>query len=130
MLGKLVYEGRGKTVGMRVLPNGKIEQTVVMQGMFLGEESSATWTSENDTRPDGTMYVEAHGFFTTKDGTFGRYNVIGNGVMKPDGSGIARGVVCYLCPPGKYAYLNGIAVVWENEFDKEGNIQNKGWEWK
>jgi len=45
--------------------------------------------------------------------------------MKPDGSGIARGAVCYQCPPGKYAYLNGIAVVLEIEFEKEYNNLKK-----
>jgi len=130
MLGKQLYEGRGKVVGMRVLPNGKLEETVMMQGTILDEQLSATWTSEDDIRPDGTMGIEAHGFFNTSGGGMGRYSVIGNGMLKPDGSGVARGAVCYQCPPGKYAFLNGIAVVWEIEFDKEHNIHNKGWEWK
>ena len=130
MLGEVVYEGRGKVVGMRVLPNCKLEQTVMMQGMFLGEELSATWTSEGEFRPDGTGHTEFHGFFTTKNGGMGQYNGSGNGINKPDGSMTYRGVVCYSCPPGKFARLDGIAVVWEVEVDKEGNYHNKGWEWK
>ena len=130
MLGKQVYEGRAKVVGMRVLENGKVEYTYAMQGLFLGEEFSAMWTNENEMRPDGTMSIEAWGFFNAKDGTSGRYKIIGNGVMRPDGTGVGRGVVCYHCPPGKFAYLNGISVVWENEWDKDFNMQSKGWEWK
>jgi hypothetical protein len=130
MLGELLYEGRGKPVGMRLLQNGKLEQTVVMQGTFLGEELQTTWTGEIETRHDGTQYVEAWGFFITSGGNRGTYKVIGNGIMNPDGSGNSRGVVCYNCPPGKFAYLNGIAVMYEIEFDKEWNMINKGWEWK
>jgi hypothetical protein len=130
MLGDMVFEGRGKTVSMRVLPNGKLEQTVMMQGMFLGDEFSTTWTSEAEVRPDGTGYTEFHGFYTTKKGGMGRYTGMGNGVMAPDGSQIWRGVVCYSNPPGMYSRFNGIAVVWELQADKEGNVHNKGWEWK
>lgn len=115
---------------MRVLPNGKLETSVVMQGMSLGEEITATWTSEIEQRPDGTGTDEALGFFTAKDGTMGRYRILGNHITKPDGSMVSRGAVCFVCPPGKFAYLNGIAVAYEVESDKDGNVQNKGWEWK
>jgi hypothetical protein len=40
MLGDLVYEAQGKPVGMRVLPNGKIEQTTMEQ----------VWSLERNTR--------------------------------------------------------------------------------
>jgi len=85
MLGDLVCEGRSKVVGMRVLPNGKLEQTVMMQGTFLREELSATWTSEGESRPDGTGHTEFHGFFTIKSGAMGQYSGNGNGINKPDG---------------------------------------------
>ena len=130
MLGDLIYEARGKILGMRVLPNGKVEQTVMMQGMVLGEEFSATWTNESERRPDGTGYTEFRGFFSTKSGAMGQYLGNGNGINKPDGSSIYRGAVCFSCPPGKYARFNGMAVVYEAETDKEGNMHNKGWEWK
>jgi hypothetical protein len=32
---------------------------------------------------------------------------------------IYGGAVCYSCPPGKFARLNEIAVVWEGEVDKK-----------
>jgi hypothetical protein len=103
ILGKHVNEGQGKPVGMRILQNGKLEQTVVMQGTLLGEDLQTTWTSDSETRPDGTMYVEARGFFITKNESKGTFKVIGYGLMKPDGSGTARGVVCHACLPGRFA---------------------------
>jgi hypothetical protein len=130
MLGSLFYEGRGKVIGTSVLPNGKLEQTVGMQGLVEGEEFSATWTGETEIRPDGTGHVEFHGFYSTKSGAVGRYTGIGNGIHGSDGSASYRGTACYSSPPGKYARLNGIAVVFETEHDRDGNVLNKGWEWK
>ncbi len=130
MLGDIVQEDQGKIIGMRVLPSGKIEQTIMAQGMFLGEESSATRTVEVELRPDGTGYGEFRGFFTTKSGAKGQFKGMGNGVSRPDGSMSWRGVVCHSNPPGKYARFNGIVHVWETEVDKEGNIFTKSWEWK
>jgi hypothetical protein len=130
MLGELVYEGKGKTIGVRVLPNGKLEQTQMMQGTVLGEEFSATWTSESVFKPDGTTHTEFLGYFTTKSGAMGQYSGMGNGMMRPDGSQTNRGVLCHLNAPGKYARFNGTAIVYEVEADKEGNFHNKGWEWK
>jgi hypothetical protein len=130
MLGDQVYEIQGKNVGMRVLPDGKIERTVIDQGMFLGEEFSCTYTMVMEIRPDGTGFMEFHGFYTTKGGVMGKYKGMGNGMSREDGTSIMRGSVCFFSPPGKYARLNGIAVVWEAETDKEGIIHGKGWEWK
>ncbi len=130
MLGDLVYESQGKAMGMRVLPNDKIEQTSMEQGRVLGEEFTSTYTAQTEMRPDGTMYNEFRGFYTTKSGVMGRFTGMGNGVMRPDGSQVWRGAACFSNPPGKYAKFNGMAVVWETEVDKEGNIHNKGWEWK
>lgn len=130
MLGDVVYECKGKLVGMRVLPDGKLEDSGIMQGIFLGEEFSGMWTAVAEVRPDGTGYSDIRGFYTTKGGNMGKFMGNGNGIHKPDGSMIYRGGVCYLSPPGKYSRLNGIAVVYEYESDKDGNYQMKGWEWK
>jgi hypothetical protein len=130
MLGELIYECKGKIIGARVLPNGNLENTGMMQGYFLGEEFTSTWTGEGDIRPDGTGYTELRGFFTTKGGTIGRFLANGNGIIKPDGSMSFRGSICYNSPPGKFSRLNGIAVVYEYESDKDGNFHQKGWEWK
>ena len=130
MLGELVYESRGKVIGMRVLPNGKLEETAVEQGVVYGEEYSTTYTAEVGYRPDGTGYIEFRGFYTTKSGLMGKFTGMGNGIVRPDGTSTWRGSVCYSNPPGNHAKLNGIAVVWEVELDKDGNDHNKGWEWK
>ena len=130
MLGEVVYECRGKMIGTRVMPDGKVENTGMVQGMFFGEEFSSTWTGEGEMRLDGTGYTEIRGFFGTKGGTMGRYLGNGNGINRPDGSMVYRGALCYSIPSGKHARLNGVAVAYEIEIDKEGNIHSKGWEWK
>jgi hypothetical protein len=130
MLGDLVYEGRGKVVGMRVLENFNQEITGVLQGMFLGEEFTATFSYTSEFRMDGTGYGAVRGYFGTNGGSVGRFVGNGNAINKLDGSSIIRGALCYSNPPGKFAKLNGIAVAYEFEADKEGNLHSKGWEWK
>jgi hypothetical protein len=88
--------------------------------VVFGEEYSATYTSEVEFRPDGTGYIEFRGFSTTKSGEVGRYTGMGNGLLRPDGTQVWRGVACFSNPPGKYAGLNGIAVVWEVEVAQDG----------
>ncbi len=129
MLGDLVYEAEGKVIGMKRLPDGKVEQTVDVKGKFFGEEFTATFKTEGGIRPDGTGYVELNGSYTM-DGALIQYSGIGNGIRKPDGTWAFRGTTCYNCPPGKYARLNGIAVLWEVDVDDAGVQHNKGWEWK
>jgi hypothetical protein len=131
MLGEVVFECYGKIIGKRVLRDGKgYEMTAEMKGTFLGEEFTTTYTCETGLRPDGTGWVEWWGFFNTKGGSGGRYTGNGNGVFKSEGGSVWRGDMCFSNPPGKYARLNGIAVIFENEFDKEGNHHMKAWEWK
>ena len=131
MLGKLVYEGQGKAIGYRVLEDGRVEQTCMMQGKLLGEDFSATWTQVADPmRPDWTGFGKGWGIFWAKNGSSGRFDMIGNGTGKFDGLSSIRGSVCFSCMPGKFGHLNGIAVVFEMDSDKDGNFQNKGWEWK
>jgi len=103
MLGKQIHHGRRKFVGMRVTSCGKMELTSIMQGLFLGEDTSVTYSMETEMRPDGTRFSEGRGLSTTKDGKSGRYKIMGNVLTKPDGSRISRGVVCFSCPPGKFA---------------------------
>lgn len=132
MLGEMVYDAKGKNVGMRVLPDGKLENSVVLKGTLSieGEEFTCMYTANARKRPDGTIHVDFSGFFTTPSGGMGELTGMGNGVVHPDGSMTLMGVLCHNNPPGRYARYNGITVVWENETDKDGNVQSKGWEWK
>lgn len=130
MLGDLVYECKGKIVGMRVLENGNAEYTAMVGGIFLGEQFSSTFSWDAQYRPDGSGYGEIRGFFNTQSGVMGKYTGMGNGYTLPDGGQVNRGVLCYSNPPGKFAELNKIAVVYEVNIDKDGNFMSKGWAWK
>lgn len=131
-MGRLLYETHGKSVGMKVLPDGRIERTFMARGTRDQdrEEYTTTWTITLQLAPDGTVHGELNGFFITASREIVRYVGMGNGLMNADGSMAMRGTVSYLNPTGKYARYSGMTVVWEFEVDKEGNMNNKGWEWK
>jgi hypothetical protein len=131
MLGNKVWEGLGQVIGMRVLENGKLEISGAIMGtMFDGDDFSSTFTYEMEIKPDGTSYGEIRGFYSTKVGVMGRFKGNGNAILGPGGSGKHRGALCYFNPPGKYAYMNGIACVYEYDVDEDQKIHAIGWEWK
>ena len=73
MLGELLFESNGKTIGQRVLSvaNGipKLEISIAGTGIFTGSlEVITTWTYWAIQRPDWTSYSEGQGVIMTKDG--------------------------------------------------------------
>jgi hypothetical protein len=117
---------------MRVLPDGSFERTFVAHGTRAQEKENytSTWTLLAHLNPDSSVYGEFNGFLVTASQEVVRYTGTGNGKMSADGSMTMRGTLTYLNPPGSYARFNGMAVVWEFEVDKDGNLVNRGWEWK
>lgn len=116
---------------MKVLPDGRIERTFMARGTRdqEREEYTTTWTIIAQLSPDGIVHGEPYGFFITASRGIVRYAGMGNGLMNPDGSMMMRGTVSHLNPTGKYARYKGMDVVWEFDVDKEGNMNNKRWEW-
>ncbi len=130
MMGELVYEAQGKVAGWKQLVSGKVEEKFDMHGTFLGEMFSGTYAIEGNVRPDGTGFIETHGFISTEGGYPVQFTGITNGRTYRDGHTVLRGANCFCCPSGKFAHLNEMAVIWEAEVDDEGNVRSKGWEWK
>ena len=132
MLGEKILEEKGKVSGLRVLSTSppKVEVNFRAEGTILGIKESNIVTYWSEMRPGGTMYGEAKGILTTKDGDVATW--CAQGVGKPTGArGAAswRGAVYYHTSAEKLEKLNSIAVVFEFEADDEGNSIGKGWEW-
>ena len=69
MLGDLIYEGNGKTIGIRMLDNkGTMEMTLQEEGKILGIPCTILSTLVTTHRPDGTQFSEGQGIMFTKDG--------------------------------------------------------------
>ena len=67
MLGELIYEGKGKMLGMRVLDdNGTMETTFQEEGTIFGIECTTTMTIVSTHRPNGAGYSEGYGMMFTK----------------------------------------------------------------
>ena len=132
MLGEQILEEKGKVTGLRVLSTSppKVEIDFQAEGTILGIGTSNVATYWSEMRPNGTMYGEAKGILTTKDGDVATWNA--QGVGKPIGTrGAARwrGAVYYHSSAEKLSKLNEMAVVFEYESDDDGNSIAKGWEW-
>ena len=134
MLGEILYEEKGTTLGMRVLSSDergvKVEVPLQTQGKILGVEETSLWTYSSITRADGSIFGEGQGFMTTKDGDV--LNLIGSAAAKgtgADGSIKYRGALHFQTASKKFSKLNGATGVFEYDVDADGNTVAKVWEW-
>jgi hypothetical protein len=81
MIGDLLYEGKGKLVGLRLLnaDEYKIEHTMLEEGKFKDIEITLIGTFWTIPAGKNVTYVEGQGIITTKDGedtaTFRGYGI-------------------------------------------------------
>jgi len=134
-LGDLLWEEKGKTIGMRVLScdaaGTKVEVTLQTEGQIQGVPENSLWTYWSLTRPDGSIYGEGTGVMTTKNGDAIQMTGSGSALSPAPGGTIRyRGAVHFHTASAKFSRLNGIAGVFEYDVDAAGNTVAKVWEWK
>jgi hypothetical protein len=138
MLGELLYEGKGRLVGSRILnaDEYKIEHFMIEEGKIKGSEITMLGTFLTIPSGKNVTYVEGQGIITTKDGedtaTFRGYGI---GTSKGQVSVSFRGSVFYKSSTssstnGKLSFLNNKIGVFESEVDESGTSSEKHWEWK
>ena len=135
MIGDLLYEGKGKLVGIRLLnaDEYKIEHTMLEEGKFKDIEITMLGTFWTIPAVKNITYVEWQGIITTKDGedtaTFRGYGI---GTSKGQISVSFRGSVFYKSSSsstnGKLSFLNNKIGVFESEVDESGTSNEKHWE--
>jgi hypothetical protein len=131
MLGDQLFEETGRTIGTRVLADGRIEVSFQDTGTVLGVEYTNVGTYVSSARPDGALWGEGQGVAMTKDGEMVSWRATGVGAMKGRGWAASwRGVLYCQTASQKLARLNKVPVVYENEVDENGNQKVKSWEWK
>ncbi len=132
MIGELIYDATGKSgQNIRVLPDGKVENSFQHQGKLWGEEGWETATAMSMWRPDGTFSAELNGFFTSKRGDVVTFK--GHGIGWPTGPGFKasiRGSVQYWTASQKLAAANKTIGVFEVEVSEDGSDHVKAWAWK
>ncbi len=134
-LGNLLYEEKGKAIGMRVLSSDaggtKMEVTLQTEGRIEGVDENSLWTYSSFTRPDGSIYGEGKGLMTTKGGD--TIHLTGSASAQSPGPGgtiLYRGTVHFHTTSAKFSKLNSIAGAFEYDIDPAGNTVAKVWEWK
>ena len=132
MLGDLIYQAKGKTLGLRVLDdNGTMEMTNIENGVVLGTECTTMVTLVCKRRPDGTQYSEGYGAISTKDGDAATSNI--SCIIIPKGLpplGSVRGASFYYTQSPNLARLNNLVCIFEAEINEDMSYTIKKWEWK
>ena len=128
MLGELIGEFKGKNIGWRVLPDGKIETTAQGTGKILGVDAFLLSTSVG-TMANGIFMGEDTSVITTMDGD--TVMLKGNAVGWPSGKGgTTRAASIHTTQSQKLARLNKVVGMHEYETDMTDNFAGKIWEWK
>jgi hypothetical protein len=128
MLGELIGEFKGKNIGWRVLPDGKIETTAQGTGKILGKDAFVLSTSVG-SMANGVFMGDVTTVFTTIEGE----NVTAKGVAVgyPSGyGGATRAASIHMTQSEKLARLNKVVGMHEYETDMQDNWTGKIWEWK
>ena len=132
MLGEQIGETIGKRIVRRVLSSDpvKVEVTFEDTGKMLGIGVNGFGTYSSQVRPDGTIYGEGEGAYTTADGELLAWKGSGLGRFKEGGAVSYRGIPYYRTNSQKLARLNTVTGVFEYEASASGETHSKVWEWK
>ena len=128
MLGELIGEFKGKNIGWRVLPDGKIETTAQGTGKLFGVDAFLISTSIG-TMENGIFTGEVNSVFTTTEGE----SIMSKGVAVayPSGNGgTTRAASIYMTKSTKLARLNKVVGMHEYETSLQDEFTGKIWEWK
>ena len=68
MIGELIGEIKGKTTGIRILSDGKVETSESGAGIVLGIEASGMDTGVGTLMPNGVTMIEGNGMIMTAEG--------------------------------------------------------------
>lgn len=81
-------------------------------------------------QPSGALYGEGQGVIMTPQGDVIQWTGAGRGRFTAEGGVSFRGAIYYQTTAERIARLNGVAVVYEHESDRDGGVTTKYWEWK
>jgi hypothetical protein len=133
MLGELIFEGKGRITGPRILnaEENKVEHTLLGMGRFKDIDVNIISTFWTIPAGKNTVYGEAQAVITTKDnGETASYRAYGIGRSNESGRTSFRGTVFYkTLATGKLSFLNNMVGVLEAEIENN-NHSDKIWEWK
>jgi hypothetical protein len=134
MLGEQIGEERGKITARRVLGSDgsgpKVEVSFETSGKVLGADITDLGTYWSVVQPNGTLYGEGQGVIMTPQGDLIQWTGAGRGRFTEQGGVSFRGAVYYQTSAEKFARLNGVAIIYEHDTDRDGGVATKYWEWK
>jgi len=131
MLGDMIGEFKGQVTSVRVLPEGKMENSERASGNILGVDATWLATSISTPMPNGTIMAEGDAVITTIEGDV--VMVKKSGIGLPAGKGrrtSRRGVFFHMTQSQKLDHLNRVVGVWEFESEEDGNWHVKIWVWR
>lgn len=129
MLGEQIGEFKGRNIGWRVLPDGKIETTAEGTGKILGMDVWMISTSVG-TMANGIFIGEVNSMMTTMSGDSVMMKGSAVAWSTGNGGGTTRVATINTTQAQKLARLNKVIALHEYDTDRDNNYNGKIWEWK
>jgi hypothetical protein len=133
MLGEQIAELKGKIMGQRVFDSEapRMETSVSLTGSIKGVPVKQSATYVNRPTSTGILYGKGQVVIMAEDSEVATFTGEGFARVGPSGGVKRRGAFFFQnSSTGKLAFLNNIVAVFETDVDKDGNVTEKGWEWK
>jgi hypothetical protein len=133
MLGEQIAEFKGKVTGQRVLDveGPTMETSLSFTGTIRGTPAKETVTFVGRPSSPGVFHGEGQGVIMAGESEMATFTAEAFGRISASGSVHWRGAhFNRTSSSGKLAFLNNVVGVFESEIDAEGNVTQKGWEWK
>jgi hypothetical protein len=130
LIGELIVEIKGKTTGIRVLAEGKVEASHSGAGTLFGKDATVMDTAVSTFMPNGVMMVDVNGMLISAEGDPVMTKINGIGSTGKGLKSSLRGACYFMTNSPKLANLNKTVGVWELESEENGEYGLKVWAWK
>jgi len=132
MFGEEIGGGQGKRTGRRVISTEPLRVEASFEDMtrLLGLDGVNIGSYVATTKPDGSLFGQGEGIYSSLGGDMATWKAIGTGSFGPDGSVRYRGSLSFTTTAPKLASLNATPTVFDFTVDAQGNTRSQFWAWK
>ena len=132
MFGDEIGSGQGKRNGRRIVSTEPLRVEASFEDLtkLLGLDGANIGTYVATTKPDGSLFGQGEGVYSSLSGDMATWKAIGTGSFGPDGSVHYRGSLSFVTTAASLGALNATPALFDFTIDALGNTQSQFWAWK
>jgi hypothetical protein len=132
MIEEEIGVGQVKRSGRRIIGTEPLRVEASFEDLtkLLGLDGVNIGTYVATTKPDGSLFGEGQGVYSSLGGDMATWKAMGTGNFGPDGSVHYRGSLSFTTTAPKLASLNATPVAFDFTVDAHGNTRSHFRAWK